>query len=91
MRTFRILVGASFLFFCTTLMHAAHIGMQDPQICSNSLGPVAVFGNTFSFQATDNGTSTRSWFASESSVSTLAVSLLREPLWVGLGLHHRNS
>ena len=58
MRTLRILVGASLLFFCTTLMHAAHIGMQDPQICSNSLGPAAVFGNTFSFQATDNGTST---------------------------------
>lgn len=61
MRTFRILVGVSFLFFCTTLMHAGHIGMQDPQICSNSPGPVAVFGNTFSFQADPiTGTSTSS-------------------------------
>ena len=32
MRTFRILLGASFLFFCTTLMHAGHMGMQDPQM-----------------------------------------------------------
>ncbi len=58
MRTLKIVVGLSLLCFCTTLMHAGHIGMQDPQICSNSPGPVAVFGNTFSFQATPNGTST---------------------------------
>ena len=38
MRTFRILVGASFLFFCTTLMHAGHMGMQDPQCSNGTLG-----------------------------------------------------
>jgi len=58
MRKIQVLIGISFLFFCTTLMHAAHMGMQDPQICSNSLGPVPVFTDSFSFQATANGTST---------------------------------
>ena len=58
MRTFRILVGASFLFFCTTLMHAGHMGMQDP-LCSNGTpGAVEVDGTSFSFSANANGTST---------------------------------
>lgn len=58
MRTIRILAVISLLCFCTTLMHAGHIGMQDPQICSNSPGAVPVFGNTFSFSANGDGTST---------------------------------
>ena len=63
MRTFRILVGASFLFFCTTLMHAGHMGMQDP-LCSNGTpGAVEVDGTSFSFSANANGTSTQSEFA----------------------------
>jgi PEP-CTERM motif len=58
MRTIRLLLGATFLFFCTTLMHANHIGMQDP-LCSNGTpGAVEVDGTTFSFSATANGTST---------------------------------
>ncbi len=58
MRTFRILLGASFLFFCTTLMHAGHMGMQDP-LCSNGTpGAVEVDGTSFSFSANANGTST---------------------------------
>ncbi len=58
MRTLRILVGASFLFFCTTLMHAGHMGMQDP-LCSNGTpGAVEVDGTSFSFSANANGTST---------------------------------
>ena len=36
MRTFRILLGASFLFFCTTLMHAGHVAVQDPSVLQNS-------------------------------------------------------
>jgi PEP-CTERM motif len=65
MRTIRILLGASFLFFCTTLMHAGHMGMQDPSICSNDIAPgipipgaQEVDGTSFSFSANANGTST---------------------------------
>jgi hypothetical protein len=59
MRTFRILVGVTFLFFCTTLMHAGHMGMQDPHICSNSVGAVPIFDNNFGFSADPiTGTST---------------------------------
>lgn len=58
MRKIQVLVGISFLFFCTTLMHAGHMGMQDP-LCSNGTpGAVEVDGTTFSFSANANGTST---------------------------------
>ncbi len=49
MRTLRVLVGMSFLFLCTTLMHAQHGRAQDP-ICNGNVAQ-QVLGNTFQFEA----------------------------------------
>ena len=58
MRKIQVLLGISFLFFCTTLMHAGRIGMQDPRCSNGTPGAVEVDGSSFSFSATSNGTST---------------------------------
>lgn len=58
MRTFRILIGASFLFFCTTLMHATvHLGSQDPRLCSNGGAQEIDPGTPLIFSPYENGTS----------------------------------
>ncbi len=83
MRTFRILVGASFLFFCTTLMHAGHMGMQDPRCSNGTPGRrrsgwelVQLFGQC---QRDEH----------ESEFANASVPLLLQRIGCHLGLHHR--
>ena len=58
MRTIQILIGMSFLFLCTTLMHASvHLGSQDPRLCSNGGAQEIDPGTPLVFSPYENGTS----------------------------------